>query len=750
MATIFNLPFADVGSGIKPPDGAQLFFYEAGTDTPKNTFTTSTANVANDNPVIASSTGVFPVIYLTGDYWVTLKDKNNVQKWAGVSVSEKTVRQAVSIADLKTKNLDAGDSANTLGYYSAGDGGNAPYLCKTASQATTDGDVIDGYGNHTLNNGNVVILQPINTIINARSFGETGTNDDASVGALINRGLLDANVTKAILDCSLNAAVTCNPINGSKLKISGNLTGTGSLSIVNTLGNSTTFTAITRGDNVINVADASDFSVNDWVQVVAQIEQENYTNDRFLNLAFVCKITEISGLALSLDRKIEYKTAAGNVFLVPDVSVEFDLDQSNASFFVNDCPVVTGKSLISGSRGLSAGSQLLSVLRAGFIDVNTSLQKVQADLCSVYENISSGTIKVVSTESGGVLGSKVIRGNAWQAIDFHGNFQSSQTADAVVYAARNCYAKHISDGAGVYLRKTGNVSGNRSEAVVWAESDGVHLHGQMTNSDDQCAEFISCGRNSILSGSFARVDDKPTTEGAVNIKGFCDGVVLDIKAFSEDGRAIKLEYLNGMQNIRLMDSCYGYSGNNQALSMRDAPAAHDTKSTIKGTYKSVGSACVGINEHSNNVNMDVTVDLESATLGINANGLTPEISAKAINAPNSTVRIVNIANGVDDWKLGAVSGLGRVTFNGTSATNSFSFLKLGGVLCEVFNAPDNKGWVRSGFGFMGSLPDDAEGNYQEGEFVFDESINAPGGGKIQLGWRYRAGTGWQDMFCTNS
>jgi hypothetical protein len=116
MATIFNLPFADVGSGIKPSDGAQLFFYETGTDTFKNTFTTSAASVANSNPVIASPTGVFPQIYLTGKYWVTLKDKNNVQIWAGVPVESLgndvvfTIDDlAASSSELKAVYLELGD-----------------------------------------------------------------------------------------------------------------------------------------------------------------------------------------------------------------------------------------------------------------------------------------------------------------------------------------------------------------------------------------------------------------------------------------------------------------------------------------------------------------------------------------------------------------------------------------------------------------------------------------------------------------
>jgi hypothetical protein len=78
---------------------------------------------------------------------------------------------ANSVADLKTRKLKSGHATKTLGYHSKGDGGGATYLCKTTDQATTDGDVIDGYGNHLLDNGNVVILQ-INGSIHLSQFGE--------------------------------------------------------------------------------------------------------------------------------------------------------------------------------------------------------------------------------------------------------------------------------------------------------------------------------------------------------------------------------------------------------------------------------------------------------------------------------------------------------------------------------------------------------------------------------------------------
>ena len=88
MSSRFILPFADVGSGIKPSSGAQLFFFATGTATPKDTFSDLAATIPNANPVIANAVGVFPDIFITGTYKVVLKDKNNVQKWEADPVDE--------------------------------------------------------------------------------------------------------------------------------------------------------------------------------------------------------------------------------------------------------------------------------------------------------------------------------------------------------------------------------------------------------------------------------------------------------------------------------------------------------------------------------------------------------------------------------------------------------------------------------------------------------------------------------------
>lgn len=99
MASRLILPFADVGNGISPSDGAKLFFFETGTSTDKNTFSDQTALIANANPVIADGDGLFPDIFLDGTYKVVLKDKNDVQQWEADPVAEIGIAPSITADD---------------------------------------------------------------------------------------------------------------------------------------------------------------------------------------------------------------------------------------------------------------------------------------------------------------------------------------------------------------------------------------------------------------------------------------------------------------------------------------------------------------------------------------------------------------------------------------------------------------------------------------------------------------------------
>jgi hypothetical protein len=69
-----------------PLTGGELYFYEFGTTTPKNTYSDAALTVANANPVVAGgvgdANGVWGAIFLgSGDYTVVLKDEDGNTVW---------------------------------------------------------------------------------------------------------------------------------------------------------------------------------------------------------------------------------------------------------------------------------------------------------------------------------------------------------------------------------------------------------------------------------------------------------------------------------------------------------------------------------------------------------------------------------------------------------------------------------------------------------------------------------------------
>ena len=59
MSSRFILPFADVGNGISPSDGALLEFFFSGTAVQQNTYSDEALSTPNTNPVVADGDGVF-------------------------------------------------------------------------------------------------------------------------------------------------------------------------------------------------------------------------------------------------------------------------------------------------------------------------------------------------------------------------------------------------------------------------------------------------------------------------------------------------------------------------------------------------------------------------------------------------------------------------------------------------------------------------------------------------------------------
>lgn len=93
------------------------------------------------------------------------------------------VKTVTTVATMKTDtSILPGQRVETSGYTTADDEGGAAYLCKTTTQAAADGDVIDGYGNHTATSGHVLILQH-NGAPSILQFGARNTTSFDSTGA---------------------------------------------------------------------------------------------------------------------------------------------------------------------------------------------------------------------------------------------------------------------------------------------------------------------------------------------------------------------------------------------------------------------------------------------------------------------------------------------------------------------------------------------------------------------------------------
>lgn len=78
----FVLPYQAVADSAGAPlPGALLYFYASGTQTPLNTYSDPLLTTPNPNPVQANASGLFPNIFLSGNYKVVLDDSSGDQIW---------------------------------------------------------------------------------------------------------------------------------------------------------------------------------------------------------------------------------------------------------------------------------------------------------------------------------------------------------------------------------------------------------------------------------------------------------------------------------------------------------------------------------------------------------------------------------------------------------------------------------------------------------------------------------------------
>jgi len=273
MSSRFILPFADVGSGIKPSSGAKLFFFETDGTTPKNTFSDQLSTpTANTNPVIANSNGVFGDIFITGEYKVTLQDKNGSQIFGLASIDEFVTSASQSdenFISIKTKQEAIDETKAEVGdYVRLSDRDNA--LFQYFSGQTANGNnIIEAIGS-----GFQLVLE-VKGSIKTKAWGIVGdnsTDDTASWLALgvyteTNDVVIIGNpddeykvtsdiVVKSSLNFEANGA-TFKPVASNGLVVGKTQVGTSTTASVD----------IAIYTDNITVVSAASFAVGDLVEV---------------------------------------------------------------------------------------------------------------------------------------------------------------------------------------------------------------------------------------------------------------------------------------------------------------------------------------------------------------------------------------------------------------------------------------------------------------------------------------------------
>ena len=180
-----------------PLAAGKLESYDAGTATPKVTYSNPAGSAENTNPVILDAAGR-AALYLSGSYKFVLKNSLDVEQWTIDNVRsevEGSIQSIATVAALKALPVPGGDVAyETLGYYAAGDGGHGTYRWNSADATADNGgtvlspDVAPATGRWNLIHSGR---------INVRQFGAKGDGITDDTAAILN--LLAAAVSGGIL-----------------------------------------------------------------------------------------------------------------------------------------------------------------------------------------------------------------------------------------------------------------------------------------------------------------------------------------------------------------------------------------------------------------------------------------------------------------------------------------------------------------------------------------------------------------------
>ncbi len=248
--------------------GGKVFYFNAGTSTPKTTYSDEGETIANPNPVILDAAGRLPNVFFTGTAKQILKDLNDVQIWERDDVGAGEQASDFNVYDLNII-YDAGDIVRFNGlFFISLQNSNQNNQPNTSLTFWTEIRFIEVYNTNIDYALGVVVQTTDGNMWKGASSPNQG--NDPSVDSGTNwRASIDDDLTLDSLNVTGNSTtdsltVTNNTTTDS-LNVTNNTT-TNSLTVTNNAasgssnvtGNSTTDSLNVTNNSVMNGIDAQD------------------------------------------------------------------------------------------------------------------------------------------------------------------------------------------------------------------------------------------------------------------------------------------------------------------------------------------------------------------------------------------------------------------------------------------------------------------------------------------------------------
>ena len=241
--------------------GGKVFYFNAGTSTPKTTYSDEGETIANPNPVILDAAGRLSNVFFTGTAKQILKDLNDVQIWERDDVGSGEQASDFNVYDLNII-YDAGDIVRFNGlFFISLQNSNQNNQPNTSLTFWTEIRFIEVYNTNIDYALGVVVQTTDGNMwkgVNSPNQGndpsaDSGANWLPSIDESRLKNIVADTITLSGLASADSLSVTNNTATGS-LNVTNN-TSTGSLGVTN---NTTTDSLNVTNNSVMNGIDAQD------------------------------------------------------------------------------------------------------------------------------------------------------------------------------------------------------------------------------------------------------------------------------------------------------------------------------------------------------------------------------------------------------------------------------------------------------------------------------------------------------------